>query len=288
MNTPSRSLSIRRIVVALDCSPHSRASLDAAAAIAKVMNAELSGIYVEDINLLRIADLPCDWQTESSSAKERQLDPLQVERSLRMQAKEASRMLGKAAMELNLTHTFRTLRGLVSAEVLNAALDSDLLVLGRAGKTPVCRRTLGTTAKKAITEGQMNVLLMRKGFSLAGPLLVLFDGSEGSETALRTAQALSAERSVIHVLLLANSPSSAAVLRKKAEAVTEVPDKRLEFHEIPWSGMQLLLQCIGMIDTGLLVIADLSSTLPAESIRELIEKLNYPVLLIRSRNAGPS
>ena len=40
---------IRHIAVALDCSPHSRASLGAAAELARLLNAELTGIFVEDI-----------------------------------------------------------------------------------------------------------------------------------------------------------------------------------------------------------------------------------------------
>ncbi|MGB7837261.1 MAG: universal stress protein, partial [Terrimicrobiaceae bacterium] len=51
-------MNIRRILVALDASAHSRAALEAACELALGLDAELSGLFVEDINLLRLAQLP--------------------------------------------------------------------------------------------------------------------------------------------------------------------------------------------------------------------------------------
>jgi K+-sensing histidine kinase KdpD len=51
-------LTIRRILVALDASPDSLAALKTAADLARRMEAELMGLFVEDIELLRMADSP--------------------------------------------------------------------------------------------------------------------------------------------------------------------------------------------------------------------------------------
>ena len=48
----------RRILVALDASAHSHAALAAAVALAARLHAEIEGLFVEDINLLRLAELP--------------------------------------------------------------------------------------------------------------------------------------------------------------------------------------------------------------------------------------
>jgi nucleotide-binding universal stress UspA family protein len=52
----TKPTTIRRILVALDASPHSFAALEAAAHLAAHLEAELFGLYVEDENLLRGAD----------------------------------------------------------------------------------------------------------------------------------------------------------------------------------------------------------------------------------------
>ncbi|RNA65442.1 universal stress protein [Prosthecochloris sp. ZM_2] len=283
MKTSPNTLAIRRITVALDCSPHSRASLDAAVAIAQILKAELSGVFVEDINLLRMAQLPQASQIERTTARETGIDAAAVERSLRMQAREAALMMKKATEQFRIRHSFITRRGVVPAEVLGAALESDLLVLGRTGKTPVCRRTLGATARKAVTEGTANLLLMRPGFTLQGPLMVLFDGSEGSELALQTAASIAGTATPIHVLLLANSPDAAEHLNTRAAALMGEKKQQARLHSIPWAGIPMLLQCIGMIDTGLLVTSETSSIMTKETVHELIEKLNYPVLLLKKK-----
>ena len=56
--TPEAARPPRRIVVALDASSHSHAALAAAVALAGRLQAELQGIFVEDVNLLRLAELP--------------------------------------------------------------------------------------------------------------------------------------------------------------------------------------------------------------------------------------
>ncbi|MFW5810637.1 MAG: universal stress protein, partial [Thermodesulfobacteriota bacterium] len=49
---------IRRILVALDASPASLEGLKTAAELAERLNAELYGLFVEDIDLLRAVELP--------------------------------------------------------------------------------------------------------------------------------------------------------------------------------------------------------------------------------------
>ena len=49
---------IQRILVALDASTDSLAALDAAAKLAQCLQAELVGLFVEDVNLLYMAGLP--------------------------------------------------------------------------------------------------------------------------------------------------------------------------------------------------------------------------------------
>ena len=56
-DTPQKP-QMRRILVAVDASPHSLAALDAALRLAADLEAEIIGLFVEDINLLRLAGMP--------------------------------------------------------------------------------------------------------------------------------------------------------------------------------------------------------------------------------------
>ena len=145
---------IRHIAVALDCSPHSLASLNAAAELARRMHADLTGIFVEDLNLLRMAALPCSHEIRIYTDEPEKIDLLQLERSLKRQAREAESALQHIAKEFMVEHSFRVCRGMVPAEVILAAHEADLLVLGRSGRSPSCRKGLGSTAKKALAENK--------------------------------------------------------------------------------------------------------------------------------------
>lgn len=77
---------VRRILVALDVSQHSLAALEAAVKLAARMQAELLGLFVEDLNLLRVAGLRSARQIRYPSATAEPLDLAAMERDLRVRA----------------------------------------------------------------------------------------------------------------------------------------------------------------------------------------------------------
>ena len=56
-------LAVKRILIALDPSRRGQSALQAAAHLAAGTGAELAGLFVEDINLLRMAGLPFARET---------------------------------------------------------------------------------------------------------------------------------------------------------------------------------------------------------------------------------
>lgn len=281
MNRPMKPGTIRTIAVALDCSPHSRASLEAAAGIASMLSAELVGLFVEDINLLRMAGLPFAEEFRLYSSTTGKLDKEQLERLLRLQAREARELLQRTAEALTLRHTFRVMRGMVPEELMSAAEEADMLVLGRSGRSPSCRKRLGSTARTALLEGKRTVLLMRPGFSpAAGPLLVLFDGSEGSTRALDTALAIAGPESTMHLIVVDPETGDGDRWEKEAAAMIEPSGIDAEYHHLPPVGGNELARYIRMIDSGLLVLSD-HMKLPDSTLRELVNDIDYPVLVVR-------
>ena len=277
----SKSITIKRIAVAIDCSPHSRASLSTAAELAGILRAELLGIFVEDINLIRVAELPFSQEIHLHTARSEPLDPLKLERMLKQQANEAYELFIQTAKRFGIPHTFRKLRGLVPAEVLAAALEADLLAMGRSGKTPVCRRGLGSTARKAIREAKTSILLTRSGFSSSSPLLVIYDGSPGAKHALGTALGLARRETMLHVFLVADKAQKNAMLQKEAEMLIGGRIFEKEFHIIPWTDSGMLARCIHMTEPGLLVLSDSMEAISPDILYRLIDTTDYPVLLVK-------
>jgi nucleotide-binding universal stress UspA family protein len=276
----TKSNLIRHIAVALDCSPHSIASLTAAAELARQLHADLRGIFVEDINLLRMAELPCSHEIRIYTAEPEKMELVQLERSLKRQAREAESSLQRIAGELMVEHSFMVCRGLVPAEVILAAHEADLLVLGRSGRSISCRKGLGSTAKKALAEGKRPLLFMRPGFTAKEwPILILYDGSKGSQQALHTALDLAQPAIMLNVLILGETPEEAALMERELSDTIMIPDADIEYYHLPLHDGKTLAQYIRMADSGLLVLSD-RMRLPTETVHTLINEIDYPVLLV--------
>jgi hypothetical protein len=129
----------RRLVVALEAGI-ADPELEAAVALASSLDAELLGLFVEDLDLLRFAALPFAHEIGFGSAARRRLDPASLERDLRAHAAEAERRLAGAAARERVPSAFRVARGVAHAELLAAAAESAsdvlrLLLLGDGEST---------------------------------------------------------------------------------------------------------------------------------------------------------
>lgn len=272
---------IHSIAVAIDCSPHSKASLEAAAEMAARLKAELIGIFVEDINLLHMAGLPFTEEVRLYSSTTEKLDTTQLERLLRLQAQQARELLQQTAESRTLRHTFRILRGMVPEQVMQAALEADMLVLGRCGRSPSCRKGLGSTARATLYESTIDVMVIRPGVTAAeGPLLVLYDGSEASKRALTTALAIAGPSSTLHLLVTDPHPEAVERCKQESEALLSGKGIEAEYYHLPFTAGSQLATFIRMIDSGLLIIGT-GMNLPDETLRELIDTIDYPVLVVR-------
>lgn len=182
---------IRRILVAVDGSTASASALQASAELAQRERAELVGLYVEDLNLVRFAGLPFAREVGITLCERRRVDVRNMERAMRGQALRARVALERIVERLRLQGTFRVARGAVIEELLVAAREADLIVLGAAGVEPALRRRVGETLRGVVARAQHPVLVMAPGAGLRPPVVALYDGSEAGRRALEIGAQLS-------------------------------------------------------------------------------------------------
>jgi nucleotide-binding universal stress UspA family protein len=274
-------LTIRRILVALDASTHSLAALEAAANMALLLKAELVGLFVEDINLLRAAGLPFVQEIRYALGERRAIDVPRMEAYLRAQAAQAQRDLSEMAERRHLRYSFRVARGPVSAELLAAALEADLLALGRLGRSLAQSELLGSTARTAVAHAKGPVLLMRAGVDLSQPVLVIYDGCPAAQRALWVGATLAQPNGSLHVLVWADDNETAKqfksdIVMQLADIEVAISYRRL--HDIE---PDKLVETISHSNTGLLVIGTTASPLPPQTLQTVLERLDTPVLVVR-------
>jgi len=280
MNESERELTIQRILVALDASPHSLSALEAAAELAASLQAELLGLFVEDINLLRLAELPFVREVGFFSGTLRRLDIRHVERQLHAQATRARQALTTIAERARVRHSFHVARGQIAAELLAAALDADLVILGRTGWSR--QRRLGSTARAILSQAPGSTLILQQGARLRLPVLVAYDGSRMAQRALAAAiQLVQGREGYLTILLLADGPGTAQSLQ--AEVAERLLGQGLEarYHWVSKADVPRLCHVVRVEGGGVLVLHRDTPMLEGEALVALLNEAQCPVLLVR-------
>jgi nucleotide-binding universal stress UspA family protein len=142
-------------------------------------------MYVEDIDLLRMAELPFA-RAITSSGQSHSLTPETMERQLRRHADIARSAVEAAGAHSNIAATFTVVRGTVFREIERAAAAAEFVTVGRSGWSA---RRLGSVARSLVEAGTASILMVGEG-GVRDPLAVVYDGSPAAERALALASAL--------------------------------------------------------------------------------------------------
>ncbi len=275
---------IRRILVALDASHHSLAALEAAAELAASLEAELQGLFVEDINLLRAAGSPVAREVQYPSATAVRLDLARMERALRAQATQARRAIAACCRQRRVKWSFRVVRGEVAPEVLAATTEADLLSLGKASR-PLTGRTirvhLGSTARAAATQAPRPVLLLQRNVGIGAPVVVTYDGSPTSQQALMIAARLAQKHGgYLSTLILADTPEDLARLKDEISSLLHGRRLVLRYRRLADAGASTLTRELRFEGSGVLVLS--STIMQPDAVYALLDEVECPVLLVRS------
>jgi nucleotide-binding universal stress UspA family protein len=281
VSTATRSYAIRRILVALDASRESLAALAAAVELAAKLEAELLGLFVEDINLLQLSESPYAREFLYPAAAEAPLDRACMERKLRAQAEQARRALAAAAERAHVVWSFRTVRGHVPAEVLAAAADVDLVALGRRGWKPWDARRLGSTALAAMTHTTPALLLCEHGAPLKLPVLVCYDGSPVAQHALAAAAELARGGSNnLIVLCLAEAPKIMKRLREQVEQLLEGKKLHVRCRALDPRDEASVLQAVRAEKPGILILTDKGHFPGPDPVEALLRDMDTCLMLL--------
>ena len=278
MTKAEREVSIRRILVALDASSHSLAALETAARLASRLKAELIGLFVEDVDLLRVAEFPFTRQVGLFSSTCRRLDLPELERQLRAQANQIRQALMAIAEPAHVSWRFRVARGSVASEVLAAGAKADLTIVGKKGRS--LGKRVGSTARMVIFEGQGLTLVLQQREQLTAPVMVVYDSSAAAVNALEAALNLAkAINGYLSVLVIADDEHS---LQKAQADVAQ----RLKRKKQPADVHLLIKPTLSRLTyvvkgKGFLVLPCSEGLLYGEKLCELVNVVRNPVLLVR-------
>ena len=264
MSNPGKPLHAR-ITVMLGSSDADRTALEMLSLLAAETSAEILGLFMEDIELLSLADLPVAREYCCLTQVERQLDPADLQRQLRVQARAAQQTLAAIAERVGFSWSFRTVRGSLPGLLQNAAQEMDIMLLCAARRTlPLPGHVVSTPLPRPSSQ----------------PVSVIFDGSAAAQRALAVALRIaSASGQLLNVFLVAANADDFTSLRAQ---VTELAGPvALRFHELVDPEFSDILAAVRSAHTGTLVLGVNERLISPESVELLRKRLSCPAVLVK-------
>ncbi len=266
MSKPSGESSPDKVLVALDALSQGRAAIEAAAALAADLRAELRGLFIKNTDLLRLAALPLTAEVGYASPLPRQLDRDSLERTLQAQAEQLGRTLAEAAERVQVQWSFEVACGQILQAAMAAAAECELLIVGLEGRAP--RPATGFPP------------------SLAGrtkdPTIVVFDGTAAAGGALAIAERLAQENGGGLVVLTA--APDAALARALRSQATDLPfelQAKTSLCDALVTDAESLVQAARQLHGKTLVINRDSFLLTDATLEVLMNELACPLVVVR-------
>lgn len=270
-----------RIVVAFDSMAAAHA-LEAATELAARLQAELEGLFVEDENLMRIAELNLGRVYDALSGRHESASAAAMAQMVRGEAARIRQAMAAQAARAHVAHRFRIVRGMLERELAAAAQAADLVVLSLASRSVGTRVRADIAWITAVEHALKPVLVIRPGVRLSGRAMVLYDDPARGATLLAAAsQLVTGADGTMTVLLVAADEKAAADLRAAAQADLARLGLAGAFRQVAAFALDDVCALLGMADAGVFVIRADHPALAGPGIAALLERVNCPVLIVR-------
>ena len=233
------------------------------------VGAEVAGLFLEDVDLFRLAELPISREISRFTSQARPLRAAELRRQVRVQAARAERAVQIAAERAGLAWSFQTLRGRLGT-ALESAGEVEWVLVSAA------QRLVGAAAEiRAVSRSTGRATGHR-----ALPIVAVFDGSARATLALRTAMRVAeSNRRRLEVLLPAVTDATLTVLRSDVREVAGEPTLRMT--TIPDLESESIAKALRERPAGLLVLAPDAKHVAEPEIRRLLQRIGCPILLVR-------
>jgi hypothetical protein len=270
------------IVVAVNAGRRCARTLELAASLATNAGADLEVVFVEDADLLRLADLPVTFEIDRISGMSRKMDARSMLRALRCEVQQVHREIARLGRNTSLRARVRVVRGHYLTEALAASAHGGVTFVHGA-RRPLPGDFLPATPAPSMAPAMtMGVAWAHRGserLAARRPLWTLFDGSPASVRALKVALLLS--RGVpgkLMVLLPGRGGDETEGRKREAQALAGAA--HLQFLDVGQDWLSQLRRALAPGADSLLVLARKSPALDDSDARSYLETLSIPVVLV--------
>ncbi|WP_455220261.1 hypothetical protein [Kaarinaea lacus] len=254
---PKREAKVLQVLLALDAATHNIDALETAITLASQLRAELIGLFIEDVELLRSANLPFAREIAAESGEERLITADYIERALRAWSAEVQAQLAKEAQKANIKYTFRTVHNRRIETLLSETGESNLLIISHS------RHQLVAPISKSDV------------------VYLLFDGSSEAHHGVAIASEM-ALRGLEHVVLIDSCSGEVEYSAKKAADWLIRHGVHVLIQKLQGDPEKSLPPLLKKYPAALLLVpAHFPSQQSPDTLVKLQNKLNCPVVIVR-------
>lgn len=271
----------RRVVVVHGAASREMVVLEAAAQLAARIGSELAGVFVEDLDLLTVADLPVTSLLTHGGAERAALDSVIMRRSFRVQAERFRHRLAMLSESRNLTWSFEIRQGRMADATVAGAIGEDWIVLG----TSVSATLVQSGQSPAPGISSSAILFVRRGMRETHHVAVLYE-SAAETLALGESLALHLQAPLTVIPLDIGSTDEAGRLRH----LHSWADGRKSFARIAEPcrlGLRDVHSAVTRVNADLIVIARDGRLATEIGLRPLEKALDGGALVIAGTTSPP-
>lgn len=271
----------KKILVAIDASKHSQAALEAAASLARTMEANIHGLFVHDEIWNLVSRLPTVTTVNTLTGQVSSFEDDTMEERVRLLKNRLRRKLERVSWQHELTHSWRSERGKVEEKILEAAEDADLITIGLKGAS-ARRKVLGSSARKIIHQSNKPVLILKEGLRLGTTITAVYDGSKASQKGIEVALGLAEKNeNTLTVQVVNNDPEAEKQRNKQLENLLNGTPVFVEIELMNQPNVSRFLNSVNRQKSGLLIVPK-EQPLLTRSLQIILNNINCPLLMMNS------
>lgn len=285
MTDLSQKHNIHRIVVSLTSASNAERAVAAAAVLAKAIEAQIVGLFVQEDKMVELAEFPFARVLDFDKPKPREVSRQLMQQAYAHRAAICRRALSTHADKAQVSWSFSTQHGEISAKVEEMAGSGDYVVLsGETYGIDVYSLVRAARTIPAVVKGVVVPPVHRQSRA-KGPVVAIDDGDEtGIQTVSLAARLAKQEGRSLHLFVIAEANIDAD--RIEARAAKLVGNRQaMTIHRFMVGAPQSIAADLASLSPFFVV-----ANLEGEPITDdqvavsLLRAARAPVLLVRNNN----
>jgi nucleotide-binding universal stress UspA family protein len=276
---------ITSLLVAVDSSAYARASLEHAVALSGAYTARVTGLYVLDIRYVEMP--PYVDYSYTFEAVPPTLAPLDVMESYRVKSERILDDLKQFVAAAGLSVETRTEEGVPSQVIADIGKAHDLIVMGKRGEHAKWGRDLlGSTAENVARRSATPVLLVESAYRPLIKALVMFDGSNPANRALKLAADLAVRTGLaLKILTVDDDAAEGAATQAEATAYLNPLGLQAEYTVLPGRAAKAASSLISKEPVDVVIMgmrghSVLHDLILGSTAEQLMRSVPLPVMLV--------